>query len=527
MTDRRPTSADGLRASRVVRLGAFVTGRSEQDLHTALRDSGTIISVETSLEGAAETATILLSSLARMPGQVCLVNDDAIDGRDVLPVLGDIYSSLRAEQTLTVAPSVTEAVGITGPGVTTHVHVGLEQCRDQACASSSRSCVRVVPDGYGAHLVRDGMIEQKRPPYATGHMLAAAFGAGEAFTIAADITVEPTTQQPVMSFCPVTLSDDLTAAPDLPAGTEIDAALLGLGAVGTAAVVILAGMGIGGSLLVADRQQFAEENVGTYSLGTAADAAAETHKVDLAADALRPHFDIYEHRGDIADLPARVDANELPWPHMVLSAVDSIDARHDVQRLWADQHIDVGTGSTTVGLHHARAQGACLQCFFPIRTDGPTPEQRLADQLGIDARALGRDEPWTDEEIAALPASADPRLATLIGKPKCATANLLGITSLPGADDYRPSVPFVSQQAACLLVGRLIAELLSPSPGQAVDAPPQTNFAQFDTLVGPTWADLEGRDPSYGCYCQQRRPIIARVRDYRSALSTKPVRTGR
>lgn len=523
MTEVRPTSADGLRASRVVRLGASVTGRSEQDLHAALTDSVTIISVETGLPGAAETATILLSSLARMPGQLCLVNDGAIDGRDLLTVLAAIYASLRPEQTLTVAPSVTEAVHVTAPSAGAHVHVGLEQCLDQACADSLRSCVRIVPDGYGAHLVRDGLIDQKRPPYATGHMLAAAFGAGEAFTVAADIAVDPTTRQPVMSFCPVTLSDDVTAAPDLPVGTEIDSALLGLGAVGTAAAVILSGMGLRGSLLVADRQQFAEENIGTYSLGTAADAAAKTHKVDLTAELLRPHFDVREHRGDIAELPARVDANELPWPHMVLSAVDSIDARHDVQRLWADHHIDGGTGSTTVGLHHARAEGPCLLCFFPTHTGGPTPEQRLADQLGIDVGALGRDELWTDEEIAALPASADPRMATLIGKPKCATANLLGLTSLPGADDYRPSVPFVSQQAACLLVGRLIAELLSPSPGQAVDAPPRTNFAQYETLLGPAWADLEGRDPSSVCYCQQRSPIIARVRDYRSALPTKPV----
>lgn len=523
MTEQQSSSTDGLRASRVVRLGASVTGRTEQDLHIALTSSATIISVETGLPGSAETTTILLSSLARMPGQICLVNDEATGSHDLLIALADTYSSLRPEQTLTVAGSVTEATIITGQSVTTHLHVGLDQCHDPACVSSSRSCVRVVPDGYGAHLVRDGTIKQNRPPYATGHMLAAAFGAGEAFIAAADIADDPAVRRPVMSFCPVTLSDDVTAASDLPAGTAIDAALLGLGAVGSAAVVILASLGVGGSLLVADRQQFAIENIGTYSLGTAADAVAETHKVDLAADALSPHFDIYEHRGDIADLPARVDANELPWPHVVLSAVDSIAARHDAQRLWADHHVDVGTGSTTVGLHHARAWGACLQCFLPIRTGGPTPEQRLADQLGIDPRALGRDEPWTDEEIAALPASADPRIAALVGKPKCATANLLGLTALSGADDYRPSVPFVSQQAACLLVGRLIAELLSAQPGHAVDAPSRTNFAQYDTLLGPPWADLEVRDPSPGCYCQQRSAMIARVRDYRSALTTKPV----
>jgi hypothetical protein len=522
MTDGHLSSSGDLRASRVVRLAASVTGRSEQGLHTALTDSFTIISVETGLAGAAETAAILLSSLARVPGQVCLVKDGSIDGPSLLMVLAASYVSLRPEETLTVAASVTEAVRISGPSVGSHVHVGLEQCRDEACGSSSRSCVRVVPDGYGAHLVRGGLIEQQRRPYSTGHMLAASFGAGEAFTVAADIAVDPATRRPMMSFCPVSLSDDVTAAPDLPSGTEIDAALLGLGAVGTAAVVILSGLGCRGSLLIADRQQFAEENIGTYSLGTVADAAAETHKVDLAAELLRSHFDLYEHRGDIADLPARVDANELPWPRMVLSAVDSIQARHDVQRLWADHHIDVGTGSTTVGLHHARAREACLQCFFPIRADGPTPEQRLGDQLGIDVRALGRDELWTDEEIAALPPSADSRISNMVGKPKCATANLLGITGLPGADDYRPSVPFVSQQAACLLVGRLIAELLALSSGEAADASPRRNFVQYDALLGPARADLEDRDASPACYCQQRSLIIGQVRNYRSALDSKP-----
>lgn len=522
MTEGRRSPDVGLRVSRVVRLGASVTGRSELDLHAALDNSLTIVSIDTRLEGAAESATILVSSLARMPGQICLVNDGANISRYMLGKLADTCLWVRPDQTLTVATTMTEAASITATTGATHVHVGLEQCRDQVCADFSRSCIRVVPDGYGAHLVRDGDVDQRRPPYATGHMLAAAFGAGEAFAVAADIATDPATRRAVTSFCPVTLSDDVTAAPDLPAGTEINSALLGLGAVGTAAAVILAGMGLTGSLLIADRQRFEEENIGTYSLGTAADAEAKTHKVDLAAELLRPHFDIREHRGDIADLPARVDADELPWPNIVLSAVDSVEARHQVQRLWAEHHIDVGTGSTTVGLHHARAKGACLQCFFPIRTDGPTPEQRLATQLGIDSHALGRDELWTDEEIAALPASADPRLATLVGKPKCATANLLGLTALPGAADYRPSVPFVSQQAACLLVGRLIAELVSPSQFEAGYAPPRTNFAQYDTLLGPRWADLEGRDPSAGCYCQQRSLIIARVRDYRSSLGNKP-----
>ena len=54
-----------------------------------------------------------------------------------------------------------------------------------------------------------------------------------------------------------------------------------------------------------------------------------------------------------------------------LSAVDSIDAPTTFNHSWADHHIDVGTGSTTVGLHHSRNQD--MPSASSIRTDGPTP----------------------------------------------------------------------------------------------------------------------------------------------------------
>jgi hypothetical protein len=185
-------------------------------------------------------------------------------------------------------------------------------------------------------------------------------------------------------------------------------------------------MGLGGSLLVADRQPFAVENIGTHSLGIAADAVAETHKVDLAADALRPHFEIYEHRGDMADLPTRVDANELAWPHLVLSAVDSIEARHDVR---------VSGPITTSTSAPAAPQSACTT---------PAP-----------------------------------------GPPACNTSS----RSTPAAR-HRSS-----------------------------DSPTSWALTHAHSAV----STVRVRDPSPGCYCQQRRAIIARVRDYRSAFTIKPV----
>jgi molybdopterin/thiamine biosynthesis adenylyltransferase len=516
-----------LRASRAVRLGATVTGRDEDDLRAALESAHTLVSFEPNLPGGIETTQLLLSSLARVPGRVTLVirpmtSDRAADNRDrVRADLAEGFEALRPGSRLPVAATIADAANECPSDRMVHLHIGVTACSDQRCKALSRSCVRAVPDGYGAHLVRRGTIHKVRRPYATATMLAAAFAAGEAFIVAASIDTDEVTDtagdtgaaadSDLLSFCPVTLTDDLTAAPDLPPQAIVDLALLGLGAVGTAAARILADLGVTGRVLIADNQTFAIENVGTYTLGTPSDAAHNTHKVDLAAGVLAADFDVHTHYGNIADIAARIDTGELPWPAIVLSGVDTVDARHDVQALWADDHIDVGTGSTVVGLHHARPDGPCLRCFFPRRTDGPTPEQQLAAALGIDANLLGRDQDWTASEIAALPATADPRIATLAGKPKCATANLLGLTSLGGADDFRPSVPFVSQQAACLLIGRLVAEIVGLAS--------RTNFFQYDTLTGPAWCADEPRDASCECYCTKRTAIVNQVRAQRSAAS--------
>ena len=100
-----------------------------------------------------------------------------------------------------------------------------------------------------------------------------------------------------------------------------------------------------------------------------------------------------------------------------------------------------------------------------------------------------------------LPASAHPRLTALVGKPKCATANLLGLTTLSGGDDYAISA-IRSQQAACLLIGRLSSNCYRAESGNVAVPPRYRTSPQYDTLLGPAWANLEGRVPSPGCYCK-------------------------
>lgn len=98
-------------------------------------------------------------------------------------------------------------------------------------------------------------------------------------------------------------------------------------------------------------------------------------------------------------------------------------------------------------------------------------------------------------------------LRAQLGKPVCGLANALGLTTAD-ADDYMPSVPFVSQMAGCLAVGRLLAVLMG------LDT--TANFFQFDALHGPH-TESEVRQPDPNCVCQTRPAVVAKLRELRRA----------
>src|SRR5262249_26222143 len=153
-----------------------------------------------------------------------------------------------------------------------------------------------------------------------------------------------------MRFCPVTLSSDLGGAPDLPDVVTLNLALIGVGAIGTGIALILSELPAEGALLAVDRQRVDREDRGTYAIRTVADRAARPRKVDLAIRALH-RFEVSEFPYPLAQLLAAVDAGTVPWPSLVLTALDTPEARREAQRLWPDRLIDGATGDTMVGLH--------------------------------------------------------------------------------------------------------------------------------------------------------------------------------
>lgn len=484
-----------VRHSRAVRLGAGAAGVSESETLARLERAHVALGLDSNVPGAVETLDTLADTLARRPGRVTLV--EVPDG-----IAQDIVGRMRR-----VDPDFAVQTSRDVPADTTaSVFVGERFAGDVGGPAH----VLAVPDNHGARLSTDGApVSQSRTPSSLGTMTTAALVAAEIFKLTAGVRAERMTLHRHLSFCPVMLGDDVALAPALTA-TSVEIALVGLGAVGTATAQILSKLPLRGRALLVDRQSLAPENLGTYSAGGVADVGRP--KVDVAADLLG-EFEMTKFASDIGDIPMLIDNEAMLWPQFLLAGLDSIDARHAAQRVWPDYLIDGATGDTVAGLHEVvRAGRPCLQCFLPPRAETSSSLVEVAAATGLTVEQLANgDRLLLKNDLEALAPEQRTRLQGHVGKPICGLAQALGLTSDDGSDTYQPSVPFVSQLAACLVVGRLVARLTDPD----CERP---NFAQFDTLIGPQSLHAETRRAREGCYCTESEAVINAVRRHRASL---------
>jgi hypothetical protein len=472
--------------SRTIRAAAKASGARESELEETLNATTVHLRVQPSLPGALVTVYLLAATLLRGPSRL------TIDERDLnvseLTPLHQLAVSLRPKQQLQVSRPTKGAIEI--------------------AIGNRPSEIRVIPDGHGARLHRQGTPVQRFPPSILGAVLASAFAAGEAFKDAAGISDKRATRHTQLAFCPVTLSPNLDLVPPIPADWEPVLTLAGIGAIGTAHALLLAGLAPSGGVVLIDRQTYAPENLGTYSLGNTNDVNAATTKVRLAQRTLAG-WRHHPYEGDIDAAIRAIDAGQLPWTPITLAGLDSPDARRDAQRLQSDRLLDAATGDTAVGLRDTHPDGPCLSCML-ARPAATSPTKALTN-LGIPlelARAPG--EAVVDERLVASAPTEQARaiLAAQRGTPICGLVRAAGLTVLD-SEDYMPSVPFVSQQAACLTVGRLVAIQAGVEDGLP-------NFFQYDTLTGPDQAIRQNRRADPACACQQRAETIAAVRRERS-----------
>lgn len=477
--------------SRVTRLAARVSDSTESALRQRLASSEVQLSIEPELPGAAALARVLVSTLRRQPGEIYL--DTAGVHEQFVREIEAMCSAIDPAHPLKRGRASNPHASL---------HVGVEQ----------RAALRVIPDNHGVRLARSGELEQERLPSGLGIVYAAALAAAEIFKDVARVLPERQVRHDRLEFCPVTLSDDLAASPPL-GETELDLALVGLGAVGSATSLILSLLPISGGALLIDPEVFEAENRGTYSLGTDQDARARTAKVELAASQLA-RFDSVRFVGRIEEAVKAIDSGALPWPKLVLSGLDSVEARYGTQLLWPDLLIDSATGDTACGVHVCRDGHACLMCLFPAREDLPSAVTQLVEATGLTREQLADGQrPLEERDLEALTDEKKRLLTPHVGAPVCGLARAIGLVADSDAD-YLPSIPFVSQQAACLGIGRLIAHLTGLADASTEQ---RANLTQYDTLLGPAVPTLLRQQPRPECYSVTRRSTIEAVRSARSA----------
>lgn len=461
------------------------------------------VSVDPTMPGALATARIVISMLQRLPSRVVIeVGSLSTEEATILLRTANEISSEKPALGLNNATSATNLKIQLGP-------------------RHREGWIRAVPDRYGAHVARgNGAITMPNVAYGIGCAVAAALAVGEVFKDLAEVLPSRRVDQNYLKFCPVTLGPDLESAPSTITAFDDEIAIVGLGAIGSAVALVLGSMSFRGHVQLVDRQQYARENKSTYALGTADDVARESWKTEVAASVLT-EAEVARFDCSAADFVNAVDAGSTGWPRTVISALDSAEARYDIQRLWPDRLIDGATGDTMLGLHDIVAEeGPCIECFLPKGRSTETTIERLAKRTGLSISQLARGDQTLDfDDLRTLTEEQRTLLSPHVGKKICALANAIGLTAVE-ANGFQPSVPFVSMQAACLVVGRLLARRIGIAKGLP-------NFVQYDSLIGPAFATAETRQPVLTCYCQERATTIdslRRNRDARSALHSSYLR---
>jgi hypothetical protein len=149
----------------------------------------------------------------------------------------------------------------------------------------------------------------------------------------------------------------------------------------------------------------------------------------------------------------------------------------------------------------------CMMCVFPVDRTQPSGAELVARRLGLSPERFAEPNAvLSDNDLRELTEEQRARLRPLVGTPMCGLAQAAGLSDLESGD-FMPSVPFVSLQAACLSVCRLLRAK------QGLDV--SENLVQYDALYGPQASTRELMKPQIGCICSERRTSIEKVRSAR------------
>ncbi|MCX5796994.1 MAG: ThiF family adenylyltransferase [Elusimicrobia bacterium] len=347
----------------------------------------------------------------------------------------------------------------------------------------------------------DGSTNQENP---VGAVAAACLGVSEMFKRLISLKEQRggLLDEVGFSFYKYQLAPD-DPGPALPAEIRIDALLLGAGAIGNGVGYLLSRLPIRGEIQVVDRQDFQRENLGTCMLIGPGDIGKD--KATLVAEGLRSGVTARGFRMELAQLKEKM-GRDVPYPRVVLSAVDNIETRHDVQRLWPDMVIDgaIGDFVCQASRHPWKENIACMLCLFQEPTGEPA-HVRQSRLTGLpEARVIDAEEPITESDVDIAPPERRDWLRQRIGRKICSVigeAVLQEISQAAYSEGFQPSVPFVAVLSACMMV----SELIKWTQGWGASLEPRF---QLDVLRGPSFGTSLPQIRRSDCVCVTRRRNI-------------------
>lgn len=308
----------------------------------------------------------------------------------------------------------------------------------------------------------------------------------------------------------ITGGDD--PGPPLPARIEIDLALFGAGAIGNGIIHLLRELPLAGRVDIIDPQCFGPENLGTCFLIGPIEVEQAKAKALFAEALLAGSVAAKGFRETISEYTKRL--GDLPYPRIVVNALDNIDARHDAQGIWPDVVIDgaIGQFECQVSTHPWGPDVACLRCLF--RHPPASADVIAARATGLSHRRIhDPDSLVTVEDVDSSPPERRQFLREQLGRPICsvireAVAKQISDDSLP--EHFQPSVPFVATMSAAMVVAELVR---FTAGGEPVLEP---RF-QFDLLVGPASGQKFDQRRRHDCVCITRAANISSFRQRRGA----------
>lgn len=416
-----------------------------------------------------------------------------------------------------------------GPGADEEivVHIG-------PAASSDRAVLHVDGRGWISYLGTSPsrLSDEPAPPVAVGPVVAACRAAAAVtsrvlapISTAAARAVAATPDSCYSSALTYTVDTDPIVEPSVHA-SNIEAVLVGAGSVGGAAAYTLAFTPeLSGRLTIVDPQQLEEHNPDRALLATAAAAAGELRKVDVAVRALahhEPRLIVSGHFGTITDYHGTLDRDD-PLP-LVLAAVDSAPARRAIQDCLPLEVVNAACHPQEFTVSgHRTDDGPCVCCLHmaDVLDRNSVKVRVLAGDTGLNERMvtelLIRELPLADAHIAGIekhrqvPAGSFARYRGATLEDLWRDQLLYGVTRVRTANGTTAAVaaPYLTALAGVLLAAEALkAAAPEAAPYRLGRSGPAIRYIENPT-AGPGHARLDNpeRWPGSECLCRSARRL--------------------